>query len=144
MPPADPIVTCACAGVLGSLPAADFGAPLFAKLLARQPSRLLTTTLVLADLHAVGRQRTLDEEPVAREPLILAREAVDPLPVERGHVHRLALFEHVLLQLLPVVVALEQHAPHQRIEVRLRGGTAPARPINTHPMPAKSSNHCSL
>src|SRR4029079_11961907 len=84
------------------------------------PPRLLTPALVLADLHAVGRQRTLDEEPLAREPLILALEAVDLPSIQRGDVHRLALLEHVLLQLLPVVVALEQYATHERIEIRLR------------------------
>ena len=38
-----------------------------------------------------------------------------------GHLQRLPLLEHVLLKLLPVLVAPRQHARHQGIQVRLRG-----------------------
>src|SRR6185436_9292503 len=81
---------------------------------------LLLAPLVLGGGDAIRSNGTADEETLADEPRVLAVEAVDRHAVRRGHLKALALLEHILFELLPVVVAAGEDLRHQFVEVRLR------------------------
>src|SRR6476661_6645284 len=96
-------------------------APTFAALLPREKIRLVPASVSLSDGNAVHLERTSDEEPVLDEPGVLAALAPERRLSRTADVDGLTLLEHVLLQLLPVLVARGQDLPHERIEVGLHG-----------------------
>ena len=75
----------------------------------------------LRDRHAVHAQRAPDEDAVAWKPGVLAPPAVDGSAAGPEDLERFALVEDVLLQLRPVIVAPQQHARHERVEVGRAG-----------------------
>src|SRR5262249_13885807 len=71
--------------------------------------------------HAVELHRAADEEAVADVPRVLAPLAEDRQPRGAAELEALALVEDVLLQLLPVFVAVRENLTHEPVEVRLLG-----------------------
>src|SRR5207247_1828247 len=82
---------------------------LLAFLLPFQIVGLVFTPVAVRDVHAVDSQRAADEEAVADVPRVFATFAPDLHAAGTTDVDRLALVEHVLPQLPPVLVALLEH-----------------------------------
>src|SRR4029077_15892489 len=93
-------------------------APLLAFLLPFQVVGFELAAVTIANLDAVELQWAPDEEAVADEPGVFAALAPDLRAAGAAHVEGLALVEDVLLQLLPVLVALRADLLHERVEVR--------------------------
>ena len=90
-----------------------------ARLLAFQVIGFELAALRLGDRHAIHLHRTAYEEAVPDVPRVLAALTPEVGPIRPADVDALALVEHVLLQLLPVLVALRQHLAHEGIEIGL-------------------------
>jgi hypothetical protein len=90
---------------------------LVASFFARDPERFSLAPVLLADGHAIDAQRTLDEHAVARKPGGHALPAVQQRCAWSDQLKALALLEHVLLQLFPVLVASLEHPRHEGIEI---------------------------
>src|SRR5262249_17188656 len=95
----------------------SFPSPFFPALLAVNPLLLGLASIGFGNGDAIGFERALDEHSVARKPGVLALRSPDRPCTGSGDLDRLALFEHVLLQLFPVVIASFQDARHERIEI---------------------------
>src|SRR5207248_11182265 len=67
----------------------------------------------LTDLDAIDLHRAADEEAVPDVPIVLPPLAPDRHLVRAVQLELLALVQDVLLQLLPVVVALREHVAHE-------------------------------
>src|SRR5690606_10308175 len=89
------------------------------RLLTAHPVGLGLSPIGFRNLHAVGPHRTSHEDPVAHEPRMLAAESVEALAARAVQVERLALLEHLLLQLPPVLVPLLERLCHELVEVGL-------------------------
>ena len=101
-------------------------APGLSTSLTGQPLVLGAAALALGDRHAIRTDRTADEKPLADEPGVVPLEAVEAGTPGARKLERLTLLEDVLLQLLPVLVAVGEDLRHQLVEIRLRGDTAQA------------------
>src|SRR5262245_31965443 len=97
-------------------------APLLPLVLHLHIQRFPLASIRFADRHTVDAQRALDKPAVTREPRRLTSKAKQWRRARAGQLERLALFEDVLLELLPVVVAPFKHPRHESVEVRRRCG----------------------
>ena len=104
-----------------SAPALTAVAAFVARLDPAQVVGLELPAVRLADLDAVELQRAAHEEAVADVPGVFAALTPDRHTARPAQVNLFALVEDVLLQLLPVVVAMNEHVAHERVEVGLRG-----------------------
>ena len=98
----------------------------FGSLLDRQAGFFRFAPFGIPDLDAVRPERAADEEPVAGEPGVIAAKAVERCTARSRELKRLPLFEHVLLQRLPVRVAPIEDTGHQGVQVVRHARRGPA------------------